>query len=142
MALLSRKSHSFLDARTLSESPNTHLRHYLSLSMLFVLVLSALSVLLAPHIFNVSILSTFHSPLSVAAPAQIHIREAYHPPTCAPLNPQSPKSIKENIWVSLTIEEAVDIRSWLSKPDLGLNLTTASNAKLKYVRYLLDVADA
>jgi primary-amine oxidase len=46
-------------------------------------------------------------------------------------------SIKDNIWASLTLEEAVDIRSWLSKPDLGLNLTTGSEAKLKYVRHLL-----
>lgn len=143
MALLShgsRKGQSFLGAQSLPESPYTRLRRYLSLTVLSVVVSSALGIILVPYISpqDFSILHTFRSPLSEATPTQTHVQNPYRPPMCTPHTPHIPQSIKENIWASLTVEEAVDIRLWLSKPDLGLNLTAGSNAKLKFVPFTMD----
>ncbi|SRR5258708_36242792 len=53
------------------------------------------------------------------------------PPVCSLPSAFSTLDVKENLFIPLTITEAISIRKWLMRPELGLNLTRADEATLK-----------
>lgn len=54
-------------------------------------------------------------------------------PQCAQTKPVAPVNQLDNVWSSLTLEEAVNVRAWLFDSAQELNLTHGDVALMKYV---------
>ncbi|KAF8324260.1 copper amine oxidase [Cantharellus anzutake] len=62
------------------------------------------------------------------------------PPICSPPSAFSTLDAKENLFIPLTIREAISIRNWLMRPELGLNLTRGDEASVS--DNFIDVVEA
>lgn len=54
-------------------------------------------------------------------------------PQCAQAKPVAPIKHRNNVWSSLTVQEAVDVRTWIFDDVHRLNLTQGDVAIMKYV---------
>jgi len=61
-----------------------------------------------------------------------------HVPQCASTKPMAPVQLFDNLWSMLTVDEAVQIRSWLFDDARGLNLTHGDRAVMKFVNFVIS----
>jgi hypothetical protein len=55
----------------------------------------------------------------------------YRIPQCAQIKPVAPVHHLDNVWSTLTVEEAVEIRNWLFDEARGLNITQGDLAGMR-----------
>ena len=96
------------------------------------LLVSAVLYLVVPWQFLSSEYDSDDTRTPASAPLSSATEDSL--PVCAAASPAAPKSpVLDSVWTSLSVEEAVAIRTWLFEPEQGFNLTSGESAEAKYV---------